>query len=153
MDAVESFLAEVMPVQEKAERALHDGVVGPRIALWTRVDPVTVFGAAVPVSQGWEEVQSTFDWIAARFGHCTAYEFELIAAGASGDLAYAVGFEHTTCEIDGVPTTYTLRATHVYRRERGAWRTVHRHGDAPPTDPRGGASTLQAEVTPGAKRA
>jgi ketosteroid isomerase-like protein len=26
------------------------------------------------------------------------------------------------------------RVTHVYRREDGEWRTVHRHGDSPPVD-------------------
>jgi ketosteroid isomerase-like protein len=57
-----------------------------------------------------------------------AYEFELLAAGASGDLAYTVGFEHKTV-IDGMTVTYTLRVTHVYRREDGVWKTVHRHGD------------------------
>jgi ketosteroid isomerase-like protein len=35
-------------------------------------------------------------------------------------------------KVDGVPTTYTLRVTHVYRREDGQWRIVHRHGDRPP---------------------
>jgi ketosteroid isomerase-like protein len=29
-------------------------------------------------------------------------------------------------------TEYTLRVTHVYRREDGEWRIVHRHGDRGP---------------------
>jgi ketosteroid isomerase-like protein len=29
---------------------------------------------------------------------------------------------------------YTLRVTHVYRREHGEWKIVHRHGDHPPID-------------------
>ena len=32
----------------------------------------------------------------------------------------------------GERATYTLRATHVFRREDGEWRIVHRHGDHPP---------------------
>jgi ketosteroid isomerase-like protein len=27
-----------------------------------------------------------------------------------------------------------LRATHVWRREDGEWKIVHRHGDTPPAD-------------------
>jgi len=61
-----------------------------------------------------------------------AYKFEIIAAGASGDLAYTVGYERNRVKVEGVPTTYTLRVTHVYRREDGGWRIVHRHGDRPP---------------------
>ena len=38
-------------------------------------------------------------------------------------------------KVDGEPRTYTLRATHVYRREDGGqWRIVHRHADVPPID-------------------
>jgi len=36
--------------------------------------------------------------------------------------------------VNGEPRSYTLRVTHVYRREDGQWRIVHRHGDTPPTD-------------------
>jgi ketosteroid isomerase-like protein len=59
------------------------------------------------------------------------YEFEVIAAGASGDLAYTVGYERNRVTAEGDPRTYTLRVTHVYRREGGEWRIVHRH-DFPP---------------------
>ena len=28
-----------------------------------------------------------------------------------------------------------MRSTHIYRREEGGWKIVHRHGDNPPPDP------------------
>jgi ketosteroid isomerase-like protein len=31
--------------------------------------------------------------------------------------------------MDGQPRSYTLRATQVYRRERGEWKVAHRHAD------------------------
>ena len=129
MSETDDFLADLLPRLRAAEKAVHDGDLTPRLDLWTRSDPVTLLGAAVPCCSGWEEVLRTFDWLAARFGRCTAYEFELVAAGADGDLAYTVGFEHTTCEVEGVMTSYTLRATQVYRREDGRWRVAHRHAD------------------------
>ena len=53
-------------------------------------------------------------------------------AGASGDLAYTVGYEHITVSMDGASVApLTLRVTHLYRREDGEWKTVHRHADAP----------------------
>ena len=48
----------------------------------------------------------------------------------SSGVAYTVGFEHKTVVADGTPATYTLRVTHIYRREDGQWRIVHRHGDS-----------------------
>jgi ketosteroid isomerase-like protein len=58
----------------------------------------------------------------------------VIAAGASGDLAYTVGYERNKVKVDGEPRTYELRVTHVYRREDDHWRIVHRHGDVPPDE-------------------
>ncbi len=53
----------------------------------------------------------------------------------SGDLAYTVGFEHSLASMDGGPVQpNTLRVTHVYRRENGDWKIVHRHGDSMPTN-------------------
>lgn len=49
-----------------------------------------------------------------------------------------MGFEHKRFDVDGEPADYTLRVTHVYRREAGEWRIVHRHGDHPPGDARSG---------------
>ena len=43
--------------------------------------------------------------------------------------------EHTSMSMDGVPLEpYTLRVTHVYRREDGEWKIVHHHGDPVPID-------------------
>jgi ketosteroid isomerase-like protein len=49
-------------------------------------------------------------------------------------LAYTVGHEHNRVKVDGELGTYTLRVTHIYRREDGQWRIVHRHGDIPPVE-------------------
>jgi ketosteroid isomerase-like protein len=135
----DEFLAEMLPRQLAAEQALCRGDAESRTDTWSQHDPVTLFGAAVPVRSGWEEVNGTFQWLGTRFSDVSRYEFELVAAGASGDLAYTVGFEHKTVVVDGQPATYTLRATHVYRRENGEWRIVHRHGDYPPAPADAGA--------------
>ena len=83
----------------------------------------------MPLRRGWDEVSSTARLLASRFSDLQNYQFELVAAGASGDLAYTVGFEHKTVDVDAETKTYTLRVTHVYRREDGVWKIVHRHGD------------------------
>lgn len=129
----EAFLAETLPKQRAAESAIHEGDVEPRLALWSRRDPVTLFGARLSGS-GWAELEPTFRAVASWFSEPTSYEFDVIAAGASGDLAYSVGYERNEVKVDGQPRTYTLRTTHVYRREDGEWRIVHRHADCPPTE-------------------
>jgi ketosteroid isomerase-like protein len=41
------------------------------------------------------------------------------------------------CDADP-PQSTKLRVTHVYRREAGEWKIVHRHGDYVPVDEPGG---------------
>jgi ketosteroid isomerase-like protein len=133
MSEVDEFLADILPRQIEAEKALHSGDVEPRLALWSANDPVTVFGAFGVAKSGWDDVSETFRWVASRFSSMAAYDFELVAAGASGDLAYTVGYERHSTSIEGGPVKpHTLRVTHVYRRENGEWKIVHRHGDETP---------------------
>ncbi len=128
MSEVEDFLAATMPRLTRAEVALHNGDAAPRVAMWSHTEPVTLFGAAM-TGTGWSEIGPVFERLEAAFSDCTAYENEVIACGASGDLAYTVAYEHTTASVDGAPAQYLLRVTTVFRREDGEWKIVHRHGD------------------------
>jgi ketosteroid isomerase-like protein len=106
--------------------------------LWSKEDPVTVLGAFGVAASGWKEVSETFDWVAKQFVRAESFQLEVIAAGVSGDLAYTVGYEHSMVSRDGGPAKPNrLRVTHVYRRENGEWKIVHRHGDGLATDAAG----------------
>ena len=132
MAEVDDFLATVLPRFREAEIAFHNGDVKPRKAMWTRNDPVTLFGAVL-TGAGSADIERSFDALASRFSNCTAYDVEVIAAGASGDLGYLVAIEHTTASVAGAePQPYKLRVTTVFRREDGEWKIVHRHGDPVP---------------------
>jgi ketosteroid isomerase-like protein len=134
MSELDDFLATTLPRQLKADEALHNGDVTPRLETWSHQDPLTVFGA-LRGANGWDEVSQTFRWVASRFSNCTAFNFDLVAGGVSGDLAYTVGYERCSRSWDGGPVESTiLRVTHVYRRENGEWKIVHRHADPPPID-------------------
>src|SRR5690348_9494631 len=127
MNETEKFLAATMPRLTDAEIAIHNGDAGQRIAMWSREEPVTLFGAAV-TRTGWPEARRTLEWLGSFFSDCTGYQIEVVAAGASGDLDYLVAFEHTTASVDGPPhESYTLRVTTVFRRQDGEWRIAHRH--------------------------
>jgi ketosteroid isomerase-like protein len=133
MSELDDFLTPTLTRQLEAEKALINGDPAPRLAMWSTQEPVTVFGAERTVT-GSEEVIQAFRWLATRFSDLTDYRFELVAAGASGDLAYTLGYEHITFSMDGGPVApLTLRVTHLYRREEGEWKIVHRHADVPPT--------------------
>jgi ketosteroid isomerase-like protein len=128
MSEVDDFLSQTVPRLTQAEIALHNGDAEPRLAMWSRNDPVTLFGAWLS-DAGWDDVSRTFRLLASRFSDCTAYDIDIVAAGASGDLAYTVAYEHTTASVEGTPRTYTLRVTQIYRLEDGEWKLAHRHGD------------------------
>jgi ketosteroid isomerase-like protein len=135
MSELDDFRNTTLRRQIKAEKALHSGDAGPRIQMWSAQDPVTLFGADTPCRSGWDEVGPVFPWLASRFSDMSDYEFEFVAGGISGDLAYTVGFEHISMSLDGAPVApIVIRVTHIYRRENGEWKIVHRHGDYPPTD-------------------
>ncbi len=102
MSELDDFLAATLPRQLEAERAIHNGDPEPRMAMWSTNDPVTVLGA-VQNATGWDEASKLFRWLAAGFSNCTAYSFDLVAAGVSGDLVYTTGYEHTSVSWDGVP--------------------------------------------------
>jgi ketosteroid isomerase-like protein len=145
MSELEDFLGSTVERHIAADTALHNGDAALRKAMWSVRDPVTLFGAAA-TNTGSDEIDATFDWLASSFSDCSQFAFEVVSAGVSGDLACTVGYEHSTLVIDGIPAQpYTLRVTHVYRREEGEWKIVHRHGDRVPAD-----GSMQAFIKNGA---
>jgi len=131
MSDVEDFLTWVDLTLRPAEVTLHNGDAAPRRAIWSRQDPVTVFGAWKD-ARGQAEIDGLFAHLEASFSDCTSFELEVLEAEVLRDAAYTVALEHTSVSVDGTPRTYTLRVTQVYRREDGEWKVVHRHGSAPP---------------------
>lgn len=130
MDEPDAFLQATLPRLIAADTALHNGDPGPRIEdTWSHTDPVTVFGALKTVI-GWAATEPLFVWLAKQFSDCTSFEIEVVAAGASGDLAYLVAIEHTNASSAGAPPApYALRVTQVFRREADVWKIIHRHAD------------------------
>jgi ketosteroid isomerase-like protein len=132
-----SDFSQFLARQTEAEKALVGGDVGPRLELWTRKDPVSLLGAWGPNKFGWDAVSATFRWVAERLGRSASsdYRYDVEVAEAIGDMAYTVGFERfNSIGEDGSVEPVTVRVTHVYRREDGEWKIVHRHGDYPPED-------------------
>jgi ketosteroid isomerase-like protein len=136
MAELEDFHRNFLPRFIEAQRAFHDGDAAPNNALWTNTDPVTLFAARGLCESGTERVVETFQRVASEFAAVADYEWEHLASGVSGDLAYTVAIERYTASLRGdPPARQELRVTHVYRRENGRWRAVHRHADRKLPDP------------------
>ena len=127
----DDFLGWVGTRLTDAETALHNGDAGPRLAIWSSTEPVTLFGAWIS-GRGYEEVAGIFRQLESTFSDCLSYSHEIVAADVNGDMAYTVGYEHTRASVEGESRQYSLRVTQVYRREGGEWKVVHRHADTVP---------------------
>ena len=119
---------QVVDANYAALDRLAQGDSGPIHAIWAHTDDVTSFLGYGGYEQGWDQVRDRFDWVAGRFGGGETSTTEL-EAYHDGNLGYTVELEHRDLLVDGLRTQFTLRVTHIYRREGDTWKVVHRHAD------------------------
>jgi ketosteroid isomerase-like protein len=137
MTELEEFSATILARQIEAEEAFVHGDPRPRMELWSRRDPVTLFGAMGMSESGWEQLRGTFSRVASRFSKVSDFRLDVELVAVRGDMAYTLGFERFNGSIAGRPVEpVTVRVTHIYRREDGEWKIVHRHADNPAHEPR-----------------
>jgi ketosteroid isomerase-like protein len=112
------------------------GFINGDNTLWkenaSRSDAATIMGAWGAYEKGWNEVGSRYDWAAARFAESgDKIDVEYISTVVSGDMAYTVAIERSEALIVGQdkPAPLALRVTHIYMKEDGIWKLMHRHAD------------------------
>ena len=121
-------------LQQLAEAltAVANGDPTPMKALCSHGDAISQCGFGGGVERGWAAVGERWDWVAAQFepgsGTVTSDPVFLTEAG---EMAYGVFIERWQGRYVGQsePTELRIRATLIFRREDGAWKAVHRHGD------------------------
>lgn len=130
---VDEFRSTILARQSEAEEAfVTTGDPGPRMDLWSKKDPVTLFGAIGMSQSGWDKLSETFTWVASRFSDVSDFHFDVEVLGVGADMAYTLGFERFNGSIAGRGVEpVVVRVTHIYRREDGDWKIVHRHADNP----------------------
>lgn len=149
MSELDDFLTKTLAIHNRAAEGMHNGAPSAWLEMWSRADPVTVFAALGPTAIGWDAVSRNFRWAASKFSRGAEFTFDVVTAGVSGDLAYTAGYERSLVSIDGGPIRpNTVRVTHIYRREDGEWKMVHRHGAFAPVDesPHKEASTVNSTM-------
>ena len=140
MNDLDSFLASTLPTLRAAETALHNGYASQRIAMWSRNDPVTLFGAAFTGS-GWAEVRPIFDLLGTRFSNCTSSDFQLIGAAAAGISPTSSASStsrrrwpapHRLPTRCGRPRSFAARTASGRSSTATAIRTIPRQDSSPP---------------------
>ena len=133
MDATQELTATTLERLRQASDAWYRSDPEPDRAMWSRREPVSLFGALGPHKAGWPEVEATIRPMAARFSDPDmTTDVEVVQVGS--ELASTVGDEHGQVAIDGNRQPVRIRATHSSRREQDQWKLLHRHGDLAPVD-------------------
>jgi ketosteroid isomerase-like protein len=107
--------------------------------LWSDADDVSLMGGVGGHQVGMEQVSQLLTAAAKTLNYET-WDAENLVTGFGETLGFTVELERLTRHVDGKLEEMSLRATSIYRREDGAWKVIHRHGDSLTTveiDPEG----------------
>jgi ketosteroid isomerase-like protein len=114
-------------LHEKIKGHATRGDTQPFLELWSHTPDASIMAAVGGYHVGFDEVSKLLRWVSQRLKFDT-YSFEPLTTQAEADLAASVVLEHLSNPTEG--QEMTLRVTHVYRREDGAWKLLHRHAEA-----------------------
>lgn len=114
-------------LHEKIKGHATRGDTEPFLELWSHTPDASIMAAVGGYRMGFDEVSKLLRWVSQRLRSDT-YTFQSLATQADGDLAASTGLERLTNSADG--QEMTLRVTHLYRKEAGAWKLLHRHAEA-----------------------
>jgi ketosteroid isomerase-like protein len=114
-----------------AQGELIKGNPEPVKKLTSHRDDVTLANPLGPPAHGWDEVAAATDRAAAQFRDGENIGFEVIEKYVTPQLAYVLRIERAKAKVGGREdvTSITLRATMIFRPEKGEWKVVHRHAD------------------------
>jgi len=119
-----------------------NGDVSAIKALYSHSNEATSFYGWGGYEKGWEAVSRRWDWAATQF-QGGQVSHETISQVLAPELFYVTQIETFTRQhVAGVTgeTGWSNRVTHVFARENGEWRLIHRH-----------ANRLEAQFDPAQK--
>lgn len=81
--------------------------------------------------KGAQQVWARYEKDALRFEPVGTTQLEVLDMAAGDTVAYWTGYQKAVARMKGQSeaVAMTLRVTEVFRRERDAWKLVHRHAD------------------------
>ena len=115
---------------ESGQVQMLNGDASLWVANASHADDVTLLSPYGVVARGWAAVSKLYLAAAGGFVSSGAtVQLEYMAVEVHGDLAYEVVREYANPRGAEGSLAGATRATHVFRREAGAWKLVHRHMD------------------------
>jgi ketosteroid isomerase-like protein len=126
------------PDAEAAEfiERCHDGLrqhtggnPRPYLELWSHAEDVSLMGGVGGHQVGIDDVTELLTAAAKTLNYET-WSAENLVTEFGDTLGFTVELERLGRQKDGEPEEMSLRATSIYRREDGAWKVIHRHGDS-----------------------
>ncbi len=100
-------------------------------ALYSHTADATSFYGWGGYEKGWDGVSKRWDWAGGQF-QGGEVSYQNITTVVAGDMFYITDIEtyanQRMAGVDGL-TGWTNRVTHIFRRENGEWRLLHRHGN------------------------
>src|SRR3954451_22354345 len=101
MTELDDFLAQTLERHVAATTGVRNGDPAAFLDQLSTRDPVTLFPASQPPQVGWYDVSQAVRKVASVYSGSGDVEFEVLASGVSGDLAYVVGYERAASSVDG----------------------------------------------------
>lgn len=129
--ALEASVEAAIARLHRAMAQVANGDVSAIKALYAHCDDATSFYGWGGYEKGWAAVSARWDWAGRQFqGGSVGYE--RVSTVITPDLFYVTDIETYSGQrmagVDGL-TGWRNRVTHIFRREAGEWRLVHRHGN------------------------
>ncbi len=100
-------------------------------ALYSHTVDATSFYGWGGYEKGWDGVARRWDWAGSQFQGGTV-SYENVTTVVTADMFFVTDIEtYSSQRMAGVEgmTGWSNRVTHVFRRENGDWRLVHRHAN------------------------
>ena len=114
-----------------AMAGVANGDVSAIKALYSHTADATSFYGWGGYEKGWDAVSKRWDWAGQQFKEGMV-SYQNVTTVVTADMFYVTDIETFAMQaMVGVagPTGWSNRVTHIFRREAGAWRLVHRHGN------------------------
>jgi ketosteroid isomerase-like protein len=139
---LETSAQQALDLLHAAMAKVANGDVSAITALYSHSDEATSFYGWGGYEKGWEAVSKRWDWAALQFqGGKVAHE--TISRVITAEMFYVTELEtFSNQRVAGVAglTGWSNRVTHIFAREGGEWRLIHRH-----------ANRLEAQFDPAEK--
>jgi ketosteroid isomerase-like protein len=130
-EELESSVRAAIARLHAAMAMVANGDVSAIKDLYSHTSEATSFYGWGGYELGWEAVSLRWDWAGAQFKGGSV-RHENISTIITPEMFYITDIEtfeaQRVASVDGT-TGWSNRVTHVFRREAGEWRLVHRHAN------------------------